>query len=72
MTEKGNFEGRNILHLAGGAEAVPPEALERVREALYERRAKRVWPGLDDKRLCSWNALAIAALADAGAVLGRD
>ncbi|MQA76687.1 MAG: branched-chain amino acid ABC transporter permease, partial [Solirubrobacterales bacterium] len=28
-------------------------------------------PGLDDKRICSWNALAIAALADAGAVLGR-
>ena len=35
-------------------------------------RAKRVWPGLDDKRLASWNALMIAALADAGAALGRD
>ena len=34
-------------------------------------RASRVWPGLDDKRILSWNALAIAALADAGAVLGR-
>ena len=40
--------------------------------ALYEARSKRVWPGLDDKRLASWNALMIAALADAGAVLGRD
>ncbi len=38
---------------------------------LYEARAKRVWPGLDDKRVLSWNALAIAALADAGAVLER-
>ena len=35
-------------------------------------RARRVRPGLDDKRLAAWNALMIAALADAGAVLGRD
>jgi uncharacterized protein YyaL (SSP411 family) len=31
-----------------------------------------VWPGLDDKRLASWNALMIAALADAGAALERQ
>jgi uncharacterized protein len=35
-------------------------------------RAERVWPGLDDKRLTSWNALMISALADAGAVLERS
>ena len=45
--------------------------LERARRTLYEVRARRVWPGLDDKRLTAWNALMIAALADAGAVLGR-
>jgi len=68
----GNFEGKNILHLAEGAGGTAPAALAAAREALYVRRAKRVWPGLDDKRICSWNALAIAALADAGAVLGRQ
>jgi uncharacterized protein YyaL (SSP411 family) len=67
-TETGNFEGANIL--TRGAE--PPERLGKIRRRLYEARAGRVWPGLDDKRLTAWNALAIAALADAGAVLERD
>ena len=71
VSERGNFEGRNVLHLAGGARAEPPAALEEARRALYRARAQRVWPGLDDKRILSWNALAIAALADAGAVLDR-
>jgi uncharacterized protein YyaL (SSP411 family) len=72
VSEGGNFEGANILHLAGGIEATEPEGFAEMRQALYEARAKRVWPGLDDKRLTAWNALAISALAEAGAVLGRD
>ncbi len=72
VTEEGNFEGANVLHLPEGAEAPEPEGLAEARLALFEARAQRVRPGLDDKRLTSWNALAIAALADAGAVLGRD
>jgi uncharacterized protein YyaL (SSP411 family) len=72
VSERGNFEGANILHLAAGADAVPPPDLDEARRVLYEARAKRVWPGLDDKRLAAWNALAIAALAEAGAVLGRE
>jgi uncharacterized protein len=71
VTEAGNFEGKNILHLADGAAAAAPAGLDATRAALLAARAERVWPGLDDKRLCSWNALAIAALAEAGAVLGR-
>ncbi|HVQ58127.1 MAG TPA: thioredoxin domain-containing protein [Solirubrobacterales bacterium] len=72
VSDAGNFEGANILHLAAGPEAQAPAGLAEARQALYEARAKRVWPGLDDKRLASWNALAIAALAEAGAVLGRE
>jgi uncharacterized protein YyaL (SSP411 family) len=72
VTEAGNFEGRNILNLIGRWDAPAPARLDEARAALYEARAQRVWPGLDDKRLASWNALMVAALADAGAVLGRD
>ncbi|MGI8633004.1 MAG: thioredoxin domain-containing protein [Solirubrobacterales bacterium] len=71
VTDIGNFEGRNILHVPGGADAPRPAGLEEAREKLRADRAERVWPGLDDKRLTSWNALMISALAEAGAVLGE-
>ncbi len=64
----GNWEGKTIL--TRGAEE--PAEFEELRRRLYDARAERVWPGLDDKRLTSWNALMVAALADAGAVLERD
>jgi uncharacterized protein len=66
-TDRGNFEGRNIPVRGPGS----PERLDDWRRRLYEVRAQRVWPGLDDKRLTSWNALTISALAEAGAVLER-
>jgi len=72
VTEAGNFEGRNILHLVHGAAAQEPEIMAEARMALRYTREKREWPGLDDKRLAAWNALTIGALAEAGAVLGRD
>jgi uncharacterized protein YyaL (SSP411 family) len=72
VSEGGNFEGANILHLAEGTDEPEPKGLAEMRRALYDARAKRVWPGLDDKRLTSWNALAISALAEAGAVLERE
>jgi uncharacterized protein len=67
-TDRGNFEGRNIPVRGPGE----PDRRGAWRERLYEVRAQRVWPGLDDKRLTSWNALMISALADAGAVLERE
>ncbi|HVC06558.1 MAG TPA: thioredoxin domain-containing protein, partial [Solirubrobacterales bacterium] len=71
-SEAGNFEAANVLHLAAGATGPEPAALTEARRTLYQARCKRVSPDLDDKRLTSWNALAIAALAEAGAVLGRE
>jgi uncharacterized protein YyaL (SSP411 family) len=66
----GNFEGLNILESRGAEPAA--EQRERIRARLLELRAERVRPGTDDKRLTSWNSLMISALAEAGAVLGRE
>jgi uncharacterized protein YyaL (SSP411 family) len=71
VSEAGNFEGRNVLHRAAGAGGAEPPQLSGARKTLLEHRERRPRPGLDDKRLTSWNALMIAALAEAGAVLGR-
>jgi uncharacterized protein YyaL (SSP411 family) len=75
VTPEGNFEGRTILHAwrpvdAAAQEAgVRPErlmaAVSRARPILYTARAKRVWPGLDDKVLTAWNAMMLHAFADA-------
>lgn len=72
VTAEGNFEGRSILHFP--LEHPPGELgedLESIRKDLLAARVERVWPGLDDKVVLSWNALAISAFAEAGAVLGR-
>ncbi len=78
-TEQGNFSdphhpepGLNVLQGPRGAGGELDDAtLARVRDRLLAERAKRVRPGLDDKRLTSWNALMICALAETGAAL-RD
>jgi uncharacterized protein YyaL (SSP411 family) len=67
VTDAGNFEGASIL-----VRATPdPPELADIKAGLLAARELRVRPGLDDKRLTSWNALMIAALADAGAALER-
>lgn len=44
---------------------------QRVRPLLAQARRNRPQPGRDDKVVAGWNGLAVAALADAGAVLAR-
>jgi uncharacterized protein len=68
-SEPGNFEGANVLESRGPEP--PPDVRARIRSRLLEARSERVRPGLDDKRLASWNGLMTSALAEAGAVLGR-
>ncbi|MEW6477245.1 MAG: thioredoxin domain-containing protein [Actinomycetota bacterium] len=80
VTAAGNFEGRNILHIAGfsletaggpGRGAPAPKGLEQARAALFQHREKRVRPGLDDKVLTGWNGMFLQTLAEAAAALGR-
>ena len=70
-TEEGNFvdphhpaPGLNVLEDRGPRP--DSDTRKRIREQLLQARALRTRPGLDDKRLTSWNALMISALADAG------
>jgi uncharacterized protein YyaL (SSP411 family) len=67
----GNFEGRSILHrpVKGALERSPE--IEAARAALFERRAQRVRPGLDEKIVTEWNAMIAGTLAEAGAALGN-
>ncbi|MBV9109614.1 MAG: thioredoxin domain-containing protein, partial [Gemmatimonadetes bacterium] len=82
VTVGGNWEGHNILHTAHPLDAVAVsagvspqrlrEVVERGRKVLYEARAKRVWPGKDDKILTSWNAMMLHAFAEAARVFERE
>lgn len=71
VTAAGNWEGVSILERPVRGDLARPEAVERARVALVEARSRRVRPGLDDKVLTEWNALMIAALAEASAATGR-
>ncbi len=50
----------------------PSRCIAAALPALYAARAERPAPARDDKVVAAWNGLAIAALAEAGVVLGRD
>jgi hypothetical protein len=63
-----NFEGKNILFVAGEPD---PERVAAARVALLAAREQRVHPARDDKVLASWNGLAAKAFAEAGRALGR-
>jgi uncharacterized protein YyaL (SSP411 family) len=75
VTDEGNFEGSNILFAASSAsdvagrfalsESAVDEIIRRSAGKLYAERAKRVWPGRDEKILTSWNGLMVRGIAEA-------
>jgi len=80
VTPGGNFEGRNILHVARPLADVAREVgkspdevrtiVDASKELLYAARARRPPPLRDEKILAAWNGLMIAAHARATLVLG--
>ena len=71
VTDAGTFEhGSSTVQLP--VDPDDPDWLASVRRRLLDARATRPQPARDDKVVTSWNGLAIAALADAGAVLRRQ
>ncbi len=74
--------GMNILHTprpaieVAGELGLTPEQFEskrlEINQKLFDARAKRVRPGLDDKVLTSWNALMITAFARGYQALGDE
>ena len=82
VSEEGNFEGSNILHVTYSREAAAralkmdvdelDSILERSRGRLFEHREKRVKPFRDEKVLTAWNGLMLAAFAEAGAILDNS
>ena len=70
VTESGTFEhGASTLQLLQD-----PDDWDRwrsIRARLFAARESRIPPGRDDKVVASWNGLAIAALAEAGQLLGE-
>ncbi len=68
VTEAGTFEdGASVLQLR--ADPGDPVRWEQCRSALRRAREGREHPARDDKVVAAWNGLAVAALAEAGALL---
>ncbi len=82
VTERGNFEGKNILSVPRPPEdvavefGIAPEELQEkistIRAKLLDARAERVRPGRDEKILAAWNGLMLRSFALAAAVLDRE
>ncbi|MEV7965373.1 thioredoxin domain-containing protein [Sphaerisporangium sp. NPDC088356] len=70
VTPSGTFEhGASVLQLL--SDPSDRALFDDVRAQLLTARAARVRPGRDDKVVAAWNGLAIAALAEAGALFDR-
>ncbi|MFC8172931.1 thioredoxin domain-containing protein [Streptomyces sp. NPDC012438] len=72
VTEDGTFEeGSSVLQLPQDAGVTDAERIASIADRLRAARDERPRPGRDDKVVAAWNGLAIAALAETGALFDR-
>jgi uncharacterized protein YyaL (SSP411 family) len=71
VTDGGNFEGKNILHVSLRPGTPEPDEAKilRAKAALYAAREQRIHPGLDDKVLSGWNGMMLRSFAEAALFL---
>jgi uncharacterized protein len=82
VTERGNWEGHNILNIPREPESVAADLgvtldqlfdiAARGKCKLYGAREQRVRPGRDEKMLAGWNGWMLAAFAEASLAFDRD
>ena len=72
ITDEGNWqEGRSVPRRPIGAPLERPPEIDAARRAMLNARRQRPRPARDDKVLTEWNAMFVAALAEAAAVCGN-
>jgi uncharacterized protein YyaL (SSP411 family) len=81
VTENGNFEGGNILHLGGSLEEYAEDRsltldmllkrLENIKNRLYTKREQRIHPLRDEKIITGWNSMMVSSLAAAATYLDK-
>jgi uncharacterized protein YyaL (SSP411 family) len=72
VTAQGSFEhGSSVLQLPAEPDPADADRWSRARQLLLAERSTRPQPSRDDKVVAAWNGMAIAALAETGALLER-
>ncbi len=81
VTDKGNFEGKNILHLPHSLHEIARQEdqdlsqlikrIDQINKNLLQHRKKRIPPLTDNKIIVAWNGMMITALAEVGEKLNQ-
>jgi uncharacterized protein YyaL (SSP411 family) len=81
VTEQGNFESSNILHLRHSYEEIAAreqlpatqvyQRIEKIRQQLYQHREQRIHPLRDEKVITAWSAMMTTAMTQGAVALSE-